>query len=81
MLLPTRHVGNGKPLHERRQLTIVLRPENQVPMIWHGEVITMPSLADLCSRGFSSFSWWGWSVQLVSFVGPVDCDRRVCEAG
>ena len=50
-------------------------------LLLDGEVITMPSLADLCSSGFSWFSRRGWSVQPEFFAAPVGCDRLACEVG
>ena len=35
MLLPASDVGDREPLHERGKLVVLLRPQNQVPMIGH----------------------------------------------
>jgi hypothetical protein len=35
MLLPTPRVRDAEPLHERRQIAILPRPQHEVPVIGH----------------------------------------------
>ena len=55
MTLPAGHVSDRQSLHEGREFAVVLRPQNQVPMIGHEDITANAHGAGLKRLGHDPF--------------------------